>query len=174
MEKLIDNMNDPRWHCEYDVETGRFEEIYDEFFNIKTNDIGFYIKIEDTIVGVVNHFRGPLLFVDNRRYFLKELNYEFIHTHLPHSKGQFQLFIDGKENESLIYTKPSIVPNPWYGDDSDLGMEMTQKKIMIFSNGYVFARKIMKLKIDFMIFILKVKDNILVDCKSKYRLEIWV
>ena len=117
MGKMIKNMYNMRWCCVYEVETGKFEEIYDEFFKIKNQDRGFYIKTGDVVVGVVNHFRGPVFFVDNRKYFLKEENYEFMHTHLQDSKGKFQLIIDGKEIESLIYNKVKIVPNPWFGDN---------------------------------------------------------
>jgi len=118
MEKRIRKMNHTQWCCIYNTETGLFTEIYDEIFKME-DDIGFYTKVGTTVVGVANHFRGPVLFIDNQRYFLKELNYELVHTHLPNSQGQFQLIVDGKEKESLIYIKPEFIPSFFWGDTEE-------------------------------------------------------
>ena len=108
-------MDDNRWCGIYNTETGLFSEVYDELFKIEV-DIGNYVKKAEIVIGVVNHFRGPLLFVNDRKYFLKEMNYEFIYTHLPDAKGKFQLVINGEEKENLIYNKPDFVPSPSWGD----------------------------------------------------------
>lgn len=109
-------MDDTRIVCVYDINNRMYKEIVDENYNIK-KDIGFYVKVNNNIVGVMESNRGPIFFINNQLYYLLECNYKFEQTNLNETKGNFKLIINEKVKEDITYNKPLYIDyDPWSSD----------------------------------------------------------
>lgn len=120
MIKNIRNMDDTSIVCVYDINNITYKEIIDDSYKIK-KDIGFYVKVINDIVGVMESTRGPIFFFNNRLYYLTECNYKFQQTNLNDTTGNFKLIIDETVKEDITYNKPVYTDyDPWSSEkDAD-------------------------------------------------------
>ncbi len=110
---MIRNMDDTSVLCVYDVNNLTHEEMRDTNYSMKKN-IGFYVKVANDVVGVMESSRGPIFFFSNRIYYLAEVDYKLRQTSLNKTTGKFELIIDKRVAENIVYNKPKYTDyDPW-------------------------------------------------------------
>lgn len=119
MIKNIRNMDDTSIVCVYDINNIMYKEIVDENYKIK-KDIGFYVNVNNDIVGVMESNRGPIFFINNQLYYLTECNYKFEQTNLNETKGNFKLIINEKVKEEIMYNKPVYIDYDQWSSEKDV------------------------------------------------------
>lgn len=85
--KNIRNMDNTGFVCIYDINNSTYRQVLDDTYKIK-RDIGFYVKVNGKLVGVMASSKGPVFFNNRNLYYLRSYNYEFIHSNLVDGKGK--------------------------------------------------------------------------------------
>lgn len=119
MIKNIRNMDDTSIVCVYDINNITYKEVVDDNYKIK-KDIGFYVKVINDIVGVMESNRGPIFFFNNRLYYLTECNYKFHQANLNDTTGKFKLIIDETVKEDITYNKPVYTDYDQWSSEKDV------------------------------------------------------
>lgn len=109
MERVrnIRNMDNTKYVCVYDIDNVLYQEVVDGKFEIK-KDIGFYIKKNEDIIGVMASLRGPIFFVNNILYVLNDCNYEMKFSKVTDIIGNFKLIVDSIVVEDITYEFPKF------------------------------------------------------------------
>lgn len=117
--KKIRNMNNTEIVCIYDINNSTYKEVIDDIYKIK-RDVGFYVKVGENLVGVMESSKGPVFFNNKNLYYLKGYNYEFIHSNLVNGKGNFKLIVDGVVKEDITYIKPLYTDYDQWSSEKDV------------------------------------------------------
>jgi hypothetical protein len=107
MIKKIRSMDDTRQVCIYDTENRNYHIENDKEFSIK-RDIGFCAILESGVYGVFTSEAGPVFFVNDQLYYLKNMNYIFTHRHLEEKVGEFTFTVDEKTELKIVYQITSL------------------------------------------------------------------
>lgn len=119
MIKNIRNMDNTSILCLYDINNITYKEVVDDNYKIK-KDIGFYVKVTNDIVGVMESNRGPIFFFNNRLYYLTECNYKFQQSSLNNTTGNFKLIIDETVKEDITYNRPVYTDYDRWSSEKDV------------------------------------------------------
>jgi len=119
MIRNIKSMDDVRQVCIYNTNDKSYHIENDEDFKLK-RDIGFCAIIEDNVYGVFKTEDGPIFFINDRMYYLKDIKYSFRHTHLEKKVGQFIFSIDGKTELKLVYSITTCTNYDAWSEEEDV------------------------------------------------------
>lgn len=82
MKCHIENYFIYKWLCEYDSEKGQLHQLLRSKVSQPNIVKGFYARIDDHLIGVFSTKKGPILFLDQRQFEMKQ--------------GECQLFFERK------------------------------------------------------------------------------
>lgn len=104
--------------CQYFPSTGKVKELLrDDIPNIKLSR-GYYININDVLIGIFATKYGPVLFRNNKQFLLKQYNYKMELESSFNSKI-FKLIINDEKKFVVKYPKQKYVNfDVWTDEES--------------------------------------------------------
>lgn len=118
MKCHIENYFIYKWLCEYDSEKGQLHELLRSKVSQPNIVKGFYARIDDHLIGVFSTKKGPILFLDQRQFEMKQGECQLFFER----KGEqnlFRLNFQGETVFKLLYDVPPVIPtNPYEDEES--------------------------------------------------------
>jgi hypothetical protein len=116
--------------CIYEPETGQsVEKDRSEFPEIKETWRGFYKSLDSGVMGIFATDKGPVFFVNDRRYLLTEKEWDFEVESIGNN-NIFSFWFDKKEQLKIDYKKTDDLGIHTYVEEDviDFFVWMTKKK----------------------------------------------
>ena len=107
--------------CEYLPSTGKGRELLrDDITNIKLSR-GYYVNINDVLIGIFATKNGPVLFRNNEQFLLKQYNYKMeLERNL--NLRTFKLISNDKEKIVVKYSKQKYVNFDVWSDEESVDL----------------------------------------------------
>lgn len=100
--------------CVYNFTTNEYEIIIDGKYELKKH--GTYVQDNGNIIAILGSEDGPIFVINNNKYVLGKIDFEFKHIHLESLKGQFTFLVDNKIIYETEYDIPPCI-NYWEEED---------------------------------------------------------